>query len=271
MVNNKKHVFSTALLALFLFLLPLLVSGQWLETTIHVPDSLCGIRHPKAFTYNETGNTIYVGGWPGNNVIAVDGNTHEKVAKIPSGEDINYLCWNSIHNKVYCANGLSDDVTVIDGVTNTVITTIAVGNNPCALIYNPTNNNVYCADAGSHSVTVIDGATNGVVTTIAVQDMPWAFAWNPIQNRIYVANRFESSVSVIRDVIGVKENITSTAENNSNDVVASIFSGPLALPESRKCRIFDIMGRVADPDKIQPGVYFIEIDGVIVQKIVKVR
>ena len=51
----------------------------------------------------------------------------------------------------------------------------------------------------------------------------------------------------------------------------TIFRGPLQLPEGRKCRVFDITGRVVMPDKIRPGIYFVEIDGQIVQKVVKVR
>jgi len=52
---------------------------------------------------------------------------------------------------------------------------------------------------------------------------------------------------------------------------ATIFRGPLHLPEGEKCKVFDITGRAVEPDKIQPGIYFIEVDGIVVQKIVKVR
>ena len=115
--------------AIILFCFPLLVSAQWLETTIYVPDSLCGIAGPQAFTYNETNNTIYVGGSHGNCVIAIDGTTDEKIAKISAGEDVQALCWNSINNKVYSANQWSDDVTVIDGASNAVITRTSAVNN----------------------------------------------------------------------------------------------------------------------------------------------
>ncbi len=52
---------------------------------------------------------------------------------------------------------------------------------------------------------------------------------------------------------------------------ATIFRGPLQLPKGKKCRVFDITGRVVAPDKIRPGIYFIEVDGQIVRKVVKVR
>jgi hypothetical protein len=52
---------------------------------------------------------------------------------------------------------------------------------------------------------------------------------------------------------------------------ATIFRSHLQLPEGKKCRVYDIIGRVVKPDMIQPGVYFIEVDGVVTQKVVKIR
>ncbi|KPL12566.1 hypothetical protein AMJ74_06630, partial [candidate division WOR_3 bacterium SM1_77] len=52
---------------------------------------------------------------------------------------------------------------------------------------------------------------------------------------------------------------------------AIIFSGPLLLPEGNNYRVFDITGRVVAPDKIQPGVYFIEVNGQITRKVIKIR
>jgi uncharacterized delta-60 repeat protein len=57
----------------------------------------------------------------------------------------------------------------------------------------------------------------------------------------------------------------------SSPLLATIFHGPLQLPEGKKCRVFDIAGRVVEPTTIQPGIYFIKIDGVVTQKVVKVR
>jgi len=52
---------------------------------------------------------------------------------------------------------------------------------------------------------------------------------------------------------------------------STIFAGPLVLPEGKNCKVFDITGRVVIPQNIKPGIYFIEIDGKITQKVVKVR
>lgn len=59
--------------------------------------------------------------------------------------------------------------------------------------------------------------------------------------------------------------------NKTHDPFATIFRGPLILPEGMNCRIFDITGRVVVHEKMKPGIYFIEIDGVIAEKVVKIR
>ena len=51
----------------------------------------------------------------------------------------------------------------------------------------------------------------------------------------------------------------------------TILKVSLQLPMDKKCKVFGITGRVVESDKITHGIYFIEIDNGIVQKVVKVR
>jgi len=68
--------------------------------------------------------------------------------------------------------------------------------------------------------------------------------------------------------LGVQENNTIIKNNSLNAIV---FKGPLVLPKDKTCKVFDIIGRVVEPDRVNPGIYFIEVDGVVTQKVVKVR
>jgi len=52
---------------------------------------------------------------------------------------------------------------------------------------------------------------------------------------------------------------------------ATIIAGPIRLPEHGKSRIYDITGRRLYTSNPGPGIYFLEINGEIVQKIVKVK
>ena len=69
--------------------------------------------------------------------------------------------------------------------------------------------------------------------------------------------------------VAVEENKHITVEKQQ--CITTIFSGPLVLPEDKTYKVFDITGRFVMPDKIKPGIYFIEIDGKIEEKIVKIR
>jgi hypothetical protein len=69
--------------------------------------------------------------------------------------------------------------------------------------------------------------------------------------------------------LGVEQ--TSEVWQNHEFLGATIISGPLHLPFNVNCRIFDISGRKVEPGHLGPGIYFIEIDGKIVQKVIKIR
>ena len=69
--------------------------------------------------------------------------------------------------------------------------------------------------------------------------------------------------------VGVEENSLSVV--GRQEIITTIFSDLLLLPKGKKCKVFDITGRVVAPDKLLPGIYFIEVDGVVIQKVVKVK
>ena len=71
--------------------------------------------------------------------------------------------------------------------------------------------------------------------------------------------------------VGVEERPVVKPVETHENLTANIFRGPLQLPEGKKCKVFDITGRVVEPEKIAPGIYFVEIDNKITQKVIKVR
>jgi hypothetical protein len=71
--------------------------------------------------------------------------------------------------------------------------------------------------------------------------------------------------------VGVEEEPITTSVEKHVKLRATIFRGPLQLPEGKQCKVYDITGRVVAPDRIQSGIYFIEVDGVVTQKVVKIR
>jgi hypothetical protein len=69
--------------------------------------------------------------------------------------------------------------------------------------------------------------------------------------------------------IGIQENQRILEKVEARP--ATIISGPLNLPDKRNCRIYDIAGRIVQTETLRQGIYFLEIDGAIVTKIVKVK
>ncbi|HTW92335.1 MAG TPA: YncE family protein [bacterium] len=169
--------------------------SQWLETTLTVPDSCGGMLSVWCFAYDSVDNRTYVGGAKG--VIAIDGATDQKIARIPFGTWNSAICYNSHDNKAYSADGASDDVGVIDCATNSVAATVTVGQGPVALCYSPLHNRVYSADNASGTVSVIDGADNSLIATIAVGKCPQALCYNPQSDKVYCANDSAGTVTVI--------------------------------------------------------------------------
>ena len=105
-----------------------------------------------------------------------------------------------------------------------------------------------------------DGAT-----AIALDDIGSVY----ITGWIYSAGANFDYGTIKYSSTGVEEN--TLAANEEHTIAATIFRGPLQLPEGKTCKVYDITGRVVEPDKIIRGIYFIEIDGVVTQKIVKIR
>lgn len=53
--------------------------------------------------------------------------------------------------------------------------------------------------------------------------------------------------------------------------IPTVFSGPLHLPSDRQWKVYDINGRERNTQTLAPGVYFLEADGAIIKKVIKVR
>jgi len=71
------------------------------------------------------------------------------------------------------------------------------------------------------------------------------------------------------DTLSIIENAIHSIKNNR--FTSSILNGPLILPKNKKYRIFDITGRTVSSNIMNPGIYYIEFDGLILQKVVKIR
>jgi YVTN family beta-propeller protein len=183
------------------------VSAQWLETTIYLPDTM----YHGYLCYNSQNNKVYCTSCTGSflgYVVVIDGATNQVVTTIPVGLEPDAHCYNPTNNKVYSAHWSGMPVTVIDGATNGVITTVPTGGSNYALCYNPTNNKVY--SSSDDHVVVIDGAADTVIAIVPGSPQTCFLCYNPTSNKVYSAN-FYGNVTVI--------------DGATNQVVATVRTG----------------------------------------------
>jgi YVTN family beta-propeller protein len=195
MVCKRKYL---QLSAIILFCIPMLISAQWLETTISLPDSL-----PWILSYNSTNNKIYCTSFLSYSVTVIDGASNSVVNNIATGaNDIEY---NQTENKIYCSCG--DCVKVIDGATDSIIDSVTTGFIPYGMLYNETGNKIYCQKhfcGNTDSLFVIDCALDSVIATIDIGNYPLVpimMVHSTISNKVYIADYASNNVTVI-DCVG---------------------------------------------------------------------
>jgi len=184
-------------------------SGQWLETTIHLPDS----SEPYAICYSSVSNKVYCANRVTNSVAVIDGETNAILTIVTVDTGPTALCYNPNDNKVYCTNigvGPMHDgkLTVIDCMTDSVIATLATGFGPCALCYDSVENKIYCANGNSSTATVIDGATDTIIATVPVGDGPGLVCYNSANNKVYFA--YCGYVGEVTVIDGATDTIVAT-------------------------------------------------------------
>jgi hypothetical protein len=74
----------------------------------------------------------------------------------------------------------------------------------------------------------------------------------------------------------IKYPMTGAMEHNNAVVDRNLsrtlfINGPLLLPQGKKYRVFNISGQDVKIKDLRPGIYFVEIDGKISWKVIKIK
>jgi YVTN family beta-propeller protein len=183
----------TALLALCI--IASLSPGQYVETTVLLPDTSPRLTSVGSLVFHSPTNTVFVGG-DERLLVTVNALTNARLGSVPVGTGPHVLCSDPVGNKVYCANDYLT-ITVIDGATNQSVETISVGGIVTDLCYNRQESKLYCGNTNDGFVRVIDCAGDSVVARVAVSRGPGSLCYNPQLNRIYCAHESSDEVTVI--------------------------------------------------------------------------
>ena len=128
------------------------------------------------------------------------------------------------------------------------------------------------------SVISIDPGDSVIVSEPFVIDSSWVerscriVAWFQNDSAYADSTRevWQGSVATIGELIGIAEHRVVIPDDTVPEIPA-IFSGPSVLPADGCYKILDITGRYVDIKDMKPGIYFIEKEGEISRKVVKVR
>jgi hypothetical protein len=135
----------------------------------------------------------------------------------------------------------------------------------------------YLPDENGSMIT-IDPGDSLTLTEQFVIDSTWVerscriVAWFQNDSAYADSTRevWQGSVATIGELIGVAENRMMIPDNQT-PIPTTIFSGPIDLPSDKRYKILDITGRYVDIQGMKPGIYYVEIEGEISHKVVKVQ
>lgn len=85
----------------------------------------------------------------------------------------------------------------------------------------------------------------------------------------YRASQYDVFGNLDITILGTKEENQGYVETDR--FMTTIITGPLQLPEGKPIKIYDAAGREVRNRNLQPGIFFIEVDGTITQKVIKVQ
>ena len=154
--------------------------GQRTTETFYLPDSLSGVSNPRIIFHCPAGNKVFVGG-DGTAIIVLDGQTSEKIARIPADGAVTDMCYDGPMNKVYAI--CSSSLLAIDAASNQLVGLLPLGHDGDELCYNPATNRVY-AVADDH-VLAVDCDGDSVVATIGLPSPSEDICCNPVRNKVY--------------------------------------------------------------------------------------
>jgi hypothetical protein len=116
--------------------------------------------------------------------------------------------------------------------------------------------------------------TTEIITAIpdtGHQFLHWSGDLTGSENPASLFMDYDKNVTATFEYVGIARDLTDPHPDSRQYLGATVLSGPLQLPAGTKRKVLDITGRAVEPANITRGIYFVEIDGHFVQKVVKIR
>jgi len=166
--------------------------------------------------------------------------------------------------------------------TTSLIATNTISGNSASVL----GGGIYCKAIGLSQLNIMInnicdnhhyGLYNDDTVLITAEYNWWGDASGPYHPTLNPAGTGDSISDYVdflpwsQNPVGIDDGPTEKPLEEGNNLRATIISGKLELPHDKKYRIIDITGREIDAGRLSPGIYFIEIDGRVVKKVIKIR
>jgi YVTN family beta-propeller protein len=203
--NNRAARPAAVLLAICCWLSA--AGAAWLEKTLYLPDSLCGVTAPSLVVHNSVNNKVYVtgkyGGFTRNGrdcwIVVLDGATNKRIARIAVPSEVGSLEYNATDNKVYAASSVDSSITVIDGSADSVLHRVWLKSKVVGLFWERTMDKLFCSHDRDSSVTVLDAAVDTVLARIHTTCRPNVFQPASEFHKLYCGESNSRYLAIVDD------------------------------------------------------------------------
>ncbi len=236
--NNRAVRLAAVLLAVCCWLSA--ASGQWIEKTLYLPDSLCGVTAPSLVAYNSVDNKVYVTGKYGEFtrngrdcwIVVMDGATNQRIARIAVPSEVGSLEYNATDNKIYAASFVDSGLTVIDGSADTVLRQLWLKSKVTGLHWEQALDKLYCGHGGDSTISVLNASADTVTSTIRTPCAPKVYLSSSEFGKLYCGNSNSQHLAVI----------DYTADTVVKDLSLGNHTAAMCFDSTRQ-RVFSVGGR----------------------------
>ncbi len=175
----------TVLAAAICLLVATAASGQWLEKTIRLSDSIYRVRHSGVVLHNPTTNRMYFAGSDAKWVQILDASTREKLGCIDAVENVSDLILCPGPQRIYCPSWNEEQLLVLDSRNDSVLHVF--DDIPAYTgAYNSLMNKVYVAGGRPDGVFVFRAGVDTLIAEIEVDEETFSVVWDSVHNRVFV-------------------------------------------------------------------------------------
>ena len=172
------------------------VSGQALEKTVYLPDSLGVVAYPEFICCDPDGRLAYVSGL-GEYVLAIDGTTHEPRSRILVGGAVGPLCTNPTGSKLFVGDRTGHYLVIVDVGSGAVTSRIPLGGTPNRLFWLASRGKLYVSTDDAPGVAVVDPLRDSLLTFLPFGSSPGEFCSDSSGEKVYCADASAFRVAVI--------------------------------------------------------------------------